>query len=107
MSESDLLEIIDKFDAVICGDDGFSERVLTHAQRLKVISKWGTGIDSIDVPVAKRFGVHVCNTPNAFTNAVADTTLGYCLDLCRGLSSMNADMHTGGWSKQRHSLLAS
>src|SRR6476646_10762717 len=45
--EEDLLEWIGDIDGVICGDDRFTERVLQAAPRLKVISKWGTGTDSI------------------------------------------------------------
>ncbi|MDQ3061659.1 MAG: hypothetical protein M3R14_02200 [Acidobacteriota bacterium] len=80
LSEECLLSVIETFDGVICGDDEFTERVLRRATRLKVISKWGTGIDSIDVRAAAKLGIQVFNTPNAFTDAVADTTLGYILN---------------------------
>ena len=53
------------------------------APRLKVISKWGTGIDSIDQQAAARLGIRVGRTPNAFTLPVADTVLGYMLAFAR------------------------
>jgi len=48
LSEAELLPVIETIDGVICGNDQFTERVLRNASRLKVISKWGTGIDSVD-----------------------------------------------------------
>ncbi len=67
---------------MICGDDRFTARVLESADRLKVISKWGTGIDSIDQEACRRIGIAVRNTPNAFSEPVADTVLGYMLMFC-------------------------
>lgn len=99
LGESELLENIEFFDGVICGDDEFTERVLQRAGRLKVISKWGTGIDSIDVRAAEKLGVRVFNTPNAFTDAVADTTLGYILNFARRFYRMNKAMRRGLWIK--------
>src|SRR5678816_1357289 len=49
LSEPELLTLIPTIHGAICGDDHFSERVLKAAPHLKVISKWGTGIDSIDL----------------------------------------------------------
>ena len=49
MEETDLLKYAGQFDGAICGDDRYTARVIEAcAPRLKVISKWGTGIDSID-----------------------------------------------------------
>jgi D-3-phosphoglycerate dehydrogenase len=77
LSESELLAVLETIDGAICGDDQFTEKVMRAAPRLRVISKWGTGIDSIDTRAAAQLGIRVCNTTNAFTNAVADTTMGY------------------------------
>lgn len=99
LSEAELLPMVKTIDGVICGDDQFTEAVMNAAPRLKVISKWGTGIDSIDLIAAARRGIRVCNTPNAFTEAVADTTLGYTLTLARGLAEMDTAVRCGLWTK--------
>jgi phosphoglycerate dehydrogenase-like enzyme len=99
LSEEELLGCISEFDGVICGDDRFTERVLLSAPRLKVISKWGTGIDSIDRRAAEAQGVAVRNTPNAFTVPVADTVIGYMLCFARRLPWMDMGMKRGAWDK--------
>ncbi len=99
LSEDELLPLVKDIDGAICGDDAFTDRVLEKANRLRVISKWGTGIDSIDRESCRRRGIEVCNTPNAFTEPVADTTLGYMLSLVRRLHIMTRDMKDGMWVK--------
>jgi len=99
LSEEDLLPIVNAIDGAICGDDRFTERVLRKAARLKVISKWGTGIDSIDTSAAAKFGIRVFNTPDAFTDPVADTVLGYILSFARRLPWMDQDIRRGTWTK--------
>jgi len=100
LSEPELLEVAGQFDGVICGDDRFTARVLEACcPRLKVIAKWGTGIDSIDRLAAARLGVQVRNTPNAFTVPVADTVLGYLLAFARRQPWMDRRMKSGEWAK--------
>ncbi len=100
LEEEDLLKHAGNFDGAVCGDDRFSERVLQACRpRLKVISKWGTGIDSIDREAAARLGVQVRNTPNAFTLPVADSVLGYMLAFARRLYWMDQDVKAGKWHK--------
>ncbi len=99
LSEAELLPLVAEIDGAICGDDQFTERVLSSAPRLKVISKWGTGIDSIDSGAAARLGIRVCNTPGAFTDPVADTALGYVLCFARGLQRMDREVRRGLWVK--------
>ncbi len=59
LSEDELVPLVADIDGAICGDDGFTDRVMAAAPRLKVISKWGTGIDSIDQQAADRRGIAV------------------------------------------------
>ncbi len=100
MEEDDLLAYAGQFDGTICGDDRYTARVLQAcAPRLKVIAKWGTGIDSIDKATAERLGIRVYRTPNAFTLPVADTVMGYILAFARNIPWMDRAMKAGRWEK--------
>src|SRR5687768_18107819 len=84
MEEDDLLHYAGQFDGAICGDDRYTARVLeASVPRLKVISKWGTGVDSINAEACSRYGIKLCRTPNAFTLPVADSVLSYVLAFAR------------------------
>jgi D-3-phosphoglycerate dehydrogenase len=100
MEEADILRYAGQFDGTICGDDRYTSRVLEICTpRLKVISKWGTGIDSIDKAACTRLGIQIRNTPNAFTLPVADTVMGYILAFARRQPWMDKMMKQGVWEK--------
>ena len=99
VKENELIKIIHKYDGVICSDDEFSKKVLIKAKKLKVISKWGTGIDSIDSSFAKKKGIKVFNTPGAFTSGVAQYALGMILNLSRKLLQSDKSLKKGYWEK--------
>jgi D-3-phosphoglycerate dehydrogenase len=100
MEEEDLLKYAGQFDGTICGDDKYTPRVIEAcAPRLKVISKWGTGVDSISAEACSKFGVKLGRTPNAFTTPVSDTVLGYLLAFVRRQPWMDGAMKRGVWEK--------
>ncbi len=100
MEESDLLHYAGQFDGTICGDDRYTARVIEAcAPRLKVISKWGTGVDSIDAEACSRYEIKLCRTLNAFTLPVADTVMGYILAFARRQPWMDREMKSGKWKK--------
>jgi D-3-phosphoglycerate dehydrogenase / 2-oxoglutarate reductase len=100
LEESELLEYAGKYDGVICGDDRFTRNVIEASiPRLKVISKWGTGIDSIDKEACQEFNIKLGNTPNAFTEPVADSVYGYMLAFARQHLWMDQAMKKGIWKK--------
>ncbi len=100
MEEDELLEYAGQFDGAICGDDRYTSRVIEAClPRLKVISKWGTGIDSIDAQACSRYGIKIGRTLNAFTTPVADSVLGYMLAFARRHPWMDKAMKSGEWNK--------
>ena len=100
LEEADILKYAGQFDGTICGDDRYTPRALEAcAPRLKIISKWGTGVDSIDAEACERLGIKIGRTPNAFTLPVADTVMGYMLAFARRQPWMDRAVKNGEWEK--------
>jgi len=99
LEEPELLRIIEKYNGIICGDDRITKKVIEKAVNLEVIVKWGTGIDSIDKEEAKKHGIPVFRTPNAFSEPVGDTTVGVILAFARNIFTSDRLMKRGEWDK--------
>jgi D-3-phosphoglycerate dehydrogenase len=96
----DLVPIIGAYDAIIAGDDEISRKVLEAGlPKLKIVAKWGIGVDGIDQVAAAELGIAVANTPGMFDDEVADVALGYLLSLMRGLHEIDREVRAGGWLK--------
>lgn len=100
LSERELLGVIGDIDAMLCGDDKVTRKVIESAPKLKVISKWGTGMDSLDHEAAKEHGIAIKNTVNAFTEPVADSVMGFILCFARDIVNLNNEMKEGVWTKK-------
>lgn len=97
LTEAELIPQLFDCDAVIGSSDDYNQRVFEACPRLKVVSRWGVGIDSVDLSAASSAGIAVTNTPGAMTEAVADYTFGILLNAARRISEGNALMRSGGW----------
>lgn len=103
MDEAQCLEFAGEVDGWLAGDDQITEAVLkAFLPRLKVISKWGTGTDSIDLQAAKDLGVPVCNSPGAFRDAVSEYAIGLLLSATRRLARTDRMIRQGEWPKGRY-----
>lgn len=94
-----LAPLLQPYDAVVAATDEYTERVFSACPRLQVVSRWGVGIDSIDLHAATRAGVVVTNTPGTTTDAVADYTFALMLAIARRIPEGNAVMRGGGWGE--------
>lgn len=106
LTEEQLKALLPDMDGIIVGDDPLTGDVLRDAPRLKVISKWGVGVDNIDLAAAEELGMRVTNTPRAFGAEVADVVLGYLILLARQLHRVDAGVRSGQWPKPQGSSLA-
>src|SRR5262245_25323141 len=61
----------------------FTDRVVTEASRLRLISIWGTGVDNVDLEACRQRGVVVTNTPGVNADAVAEHTVALMLAVMR------------------------
>lgn len=114
LSESRMLELAEMgFDAFLCGDDAITHAVIEKSlPQLKVISKYGIGLDKIDVAFATEQKIPVLNTPGVNHTTVAEHTFGLLLGITKKIIENAADvssgMWTAGWKKPvGHEILGS
>jgi D-3-phosphoglycerate dehydrogenase len=100
LKENELAEMVTDFDVLIAGTEPITDKVMARAKCLKLISRVGIGLDSVDLLAAERYGISVSYTPDAPAPAVAEFTFGLMLSLLRSVHVVNAQMHRGEW--QRH-----
>ncbi len=100
LKEEELAELVADFDVLIAGTEPITERVMSRASRLKLISRVGIGLDSVDLLAAEKRGIKVSYTPDAPAPAVAELTIALMLCLLRSVHVANLQLHNGHW--QRH-----
>ncbi len=98
-TEAELLESVTDCDAVIATTDQFTERVFAAAPRLKIVSRFGVGYDTIDVAAATKHGVWVTTTPGVNHYAVADHTLALLLAVARQVVPLVNMVQAGQWDR--------
>lgn len=97
--EEELKELLPGVVGMIAGDDPLTADVIGSAPDLRVIIRWGIGMDSVDHAAAAAAGVVVRNTPAVFGDEVADCAFGYVLLLARGHHAVDAAVRAGEWPK--------
>ena len=99
LTEQELIELIGETDVLIAGTEPITAAVMDAAPQLRLISRVGTGLDSVDLAAARERGVAVSYTPDAPAPAVAELTVGLTLSLLRGVQRSNVGMHRGEWHR--------
>ncbi len=94
-----LVEALQGCVGAVAGDDRFSAEVLARLPQLRVISKWGVGLDGIDRAAAEARGIVVANTPGAFDDEVADVAMAWTVTLLRRLTAAHDGVKAGRWPK--------
>ena len=107
LTEDEAIELLGA-DAVgmIAGIEPLTERVFASAKSLKVVSRCGSGLDSVDLAAAKRYGIAVLNTPEAPAQAVAELTMGLMLSALRRICQTDRLLRAGEWPRMQGQLLA-
>lgn len=98
LPESEMLNLSGEFDAFLCGDDAITRAVIDKSlPRLRVISKYGIGLDKIDVAYATERELAVLNTPGVNHTTVAEHTFGLLLSLSKKIQENAVDVVAGKW----------
>ena len=99
LSKPEMIELIADVDAVIVGVDPLDREVLVHARKLKAISKYGIGLDNVDLDYAAERGIRVAAAHGANVQAVADYTLALMLAVARMVVPIDRACRRLDWSK--------
>jgi len=99
LTENELADMVSDCDVIIAGTEPITDYVMSRAKKLKMISRVGIGLDSVDLQAAKRRGIKVSFTPDAPAPAVAELTIGLLISLLRFVHLSNIQMHNGQWNR--------
>ncbi|MCL2231889.1 MAG: phosphoglycerate dehydrogenase [Treponema sp.] len=99
LSEDELIPLLEGCEGCIAGLDYYTPRVLESAKTLKVISRYGVGVDRVDLAAAKAQNIVVCNTPGANNQAVADLAFALLLSTARRVPVLDRKTKDGQWPR--------
>lgn len=91
---------------MIAGVEPLTRRVLASAKGLKVVSRCGIGLDSVDLEAARELDIEVLNTPDAPSGAVAEMTVGLTLAVLRRIAHADRQVRAGQWRSLMGRLLS-
>lgn len=97
LTAAELAPIVADADGLLAGLDEVTDAVFERAPRLRVVARYGVGVDRIELAAAARHGVTITNTPNANANAVAELTLALVLALARPIAAGRDRVRAGEW----------
>jgi D-3-phosphoglycerate dehydrogenase len=99
LTSAEVAYLLPGIDGYIAGLDGINANALKAADRLKVISRYGVGVDNVDLAAAREKGIVVTNTPGANSVSVAELALGLMLALSRQIPEAVEAVHQGKWPR--------
>ena len=99
LSEDELIPLLKDCEGYIAGVDFITRKVIENAPSLRVISRYGVGIDRVDLKAAKEKNIVLCNTPGVNANAVADLTIGLLICIARKLPLLDRKTREGQWPR--------
>ena len=99
LAVTELLAKLDGCDGVIAGLDDFTAEVFQNVKKLKVVARYGVGVDRVDLEAAKKAGIIVTNTPTANSDSVADLAVGLMLAVARKIVDAHHQTMNGEWPK--------
>lgn len=99
--EEQMFEKCSEVDGVIVGIDPITEKVIRNAKKLKAISKYGAGLDNIDLNIANEMGIKVTSAAGTNATSVAELTIGLFFLMARNILYSTASVKKGGWDRVR------
>ena len=105
LNEQELLDLSDNVVGIIAGTEKITEKIISSNDQLKVISRYGMGLDNIDLKAAAKKNVMVYNTPETPSVAVAEFTLSLILNLLKKIGNADKNLRRNEWKPETGNLL--
>lgn len=103
IQREDVLNIISKYDGIIVRNKlQIDEDFLLNAQKLKFIARYGSGMESINIKMAKKLGIVCFNSAEGNCNSVAEHALGMILSLFHNINTSFDDVRNGRWEREKN-----
>lgn len=106
LNEQEILDLLDDAVGIIAGTEKITEKIISHNNQLKVISRYGIGLDNVDINAAQKQNVMVYNTPDTPSIAVAELTLSLILNLLKKIGKVDRDIRNNIWKPEIGNLLS-
>jgi D-3-phosphoglycerate dehydrogenase len=101
LSSSQLVKMLKDVDGFIAGLDNIDRAALDAADKLKVIARYGVGVDAVDLEAAREKNIIITNTPGANSGSVAELTIGLMISLLRNIPGAVESTKAGEWTRMR------
>ena len=106
LNEDEILDLMNGSVGIIAGTENITEKIISKNPNLKVISRYGIGLDNVDIKTAQASGVLVYNTPETPSIAVAELTLSLILALLKKIIIVDRCAKNGQWKPEIGNLLS-
>jgi len=99
LTENELFNLVPEYDILIAGTEPITKKVIENNTNLKMISRVGIGLDSVDLLCAREHDINVSYTPDAPSSAVSELAFGMIFNLVREVHKSNIQLHNGTWER--------
>lgn len=100
MNEDELKKAAEDVDAIILSTDKLTKKVIDNAKKLKIVARYGIGLDNVDVDYLKEKNIALTTAAGCNSSAVADYTIGLMINVSRRISLLNNFSQKGLWEKR-------
>jgi phosphoglycerate dehydrogenase-like enzyme len=99
LAGSALVDFLKDYDKAIIGLERLDADILKQLSRLNTVSRFGVGLDMLDLPLLKKLGIKIAFTPGANKRSVAELVLALAINMLRDIPQSHQQLRQGVWKQ--------
>ena len=103
---TNIVEFLENAEGIVLGLEKINRQILQKLKKLKIIAKYGVGLDNLDIRAAKDLGIYVGWTGGVNKRSASEQALGFMIGLSRNLFFSSFPLKEGEWQKEGGKLLS-